>query len=217
MRLAWWCFDAVGPESRCCNVSELADTLEGDLKFLDHLINFIPIVRNRDFEIKTIPAMRIREFFSKEWAMNIQLTSTVVLLRNSNIPQKDAYCGLRRDLFPAPNCTILFSVGAEWCGLFRLEPRALAMETRPREGRVLTIRYELVHHDDLWQHTTSYIINQYVHEYIVTYSTIWNAFGALVSSWFGSEAAVCCQCLMMVVDFRIPVFVKTSNWFCLWK
>ena len=26
-------------------------------------------------------------------------------LRNSNIPQKDAYCGLRRDLFPAPNCT----------------------------------------------------------------------------------------------------------------
>jgi len=24
---------------------------------------------------------------------------------NSNIPQKDAYCGLRRDLFPAPNCT----------------------------------------------------------------------------------------------------------------
>ena len=26
-------------------------------------------------------------------------------LRNSDIPQKDAYCGLRRDLFPAPNCT----------------------------------------------------------------------------------------------------------------
>ncbi|CAL1167037.1 unnamed protein product [Cladocopium goreaui] len=24
---------------------------------------------------------------------------------NSDIPQKDAYCGLRRDLFPAPNCT----------------------------------------------------------------------------------------------------------------
>ena len=73
MRLAWWCFDAVGPESRCCNVSELADTLEGDLKFLDHLINFIPIVRNRDFEIKTIPAMRIREFFfrrNEQWTSN---------------------------------------------------------------------------------------------------------------------------------------------------
>ena len=207
MRLAWWCFWCSW--SRCCYVSEFADTLEGDLKFLAHLINFIPIVRNRDFEIKTIPACH-----EDTWVFFEGMTNEHPIDINSCSSEEQQYpterCLLRLATWPISSTKLHNFWGAEWCGLFRLEPRALAMETRPREGRVLTIRYELVHHDDLWQHTTSYII-KYIDICIcmnISQHTICNAFGALVSSWFGSEAAVCCQCLMMVV---------TSGFQCLWK
>ena len=39
------------------------------------------------------------------WFSGVLLVDSNSSLRNSDIPQKDAYCGLRRDLFPAPNCT----------------------------------------------------------------------------------------------------------------
>ena len=83
--------------------------------------------------------------------MNIQLTSTVVLLRNSNIPQKDAYCGLRRDLFPAPNCTTSEELNDVVCFGLSHEPWSWRhVLEKDREGRALTIRYELVHNNDLW-------------------------------------------------------------------
>ena len=86
--------------------------------------------------------------------MNIQM-STVSLLRNSNIPQKDAYCGLRRDLFPAPNCTTSEELNDVVCFGLSHEP----WPWRHVLGKVGSLEYdsaqctsgnEPVHHDILW-------------------------------------------------------------------
>eukprot|EP00438_Fugacium_kawagutii_P015377 Skav225137 [mRNA] locus=scaffold1056:105896:110748:+ [translate_table: standard] len=46
--------------------------------------------------------------------------------RNSEVPQKDAYCGLRRDLFPAPNCTVTEKLNDVVCFGLSHEPWQLS-------------------------------------------------------------------------------------------
>lgn len=52
--------------------------------------------------------------------------------RNSEVPQKDAYCGLRPDLFPAPNCTATEKLNDVVCFGLSHEPWQL-----PEASRIL--------------------------------------------------------------------------------
>ena len=79
-------------------------------------------------------AFGVMKLFSNFWLFDFLWPAP---LRNSAIPQRDAYCGLRRDLFPAPNCTSTEQLNDVVCFGLSHEPRqvvSLGQGAMPKQG-----------------------------------------------------------------------------------